>query len=606
MKRKKQTKFNRKKTRKYPNHNKHVKQTKKNERIVVVGTYEKSRNFGFVVPDGKKVETDIFISKKNTMSAKNGYKVVVELTKQPINKKKAEGKIIEVLGDPKKQGIDILCIIKEFEIANRFSNEIRQEVKMIRQTVDPSDIPNRMDFRDINIYTIDGEDAKDLDDAISIQRTQDGNFVLGVHIADVSHYVVEGSKLDKEASARGTSVYLLDKVIPMLPFELSNGICSLNAGQDRFTLSIIMEIDKNGQVINSYISKGIINVKERMSYTDIQKILDKSDKKVMQRYVEDIEAFKQMQELAYILKERRKNQGSLDLDLPETKIILDEQGKPIEVKQYPHCFANEIIEQFMLTANEEIAFTFNELNAPFIYRVHEEPDIEKVKELNKFLFNFGYKVNIDNDKISPKELARILDEIKGKPEEKLISKLILRTLRLAVYEAENKGHFGIASKYYCHFTSPIRRYPDLFIHRVISEYVKNNNKVGPKKRNRWKEQAQRFSEISSTRERNAQLAEREAESMKMAEFMEDKIGELFDGVISSVTSFGVFVELPNTIEGLIRFDDLGKDYYIYDEDNKYLIGRHTKEIFRIGDKIKVKLIKASKDLRRIDFQRVEE
>lgn len=577
---------------------------KPDQRVVVVGTYEKSRNFGFVVPDGKKVDTDIFISKKNTKGARNGQKVLVELTKQPFQNRKAEGKVIEIIGDENQAGIDMLCIIKEFELPEKFPKEVKNELNYIKQKIDKKDIPNRMDFRDLPIYTIDGEDAKDLDDAISIDRTPEGNFLLGVHIADVSYYVPEGSALDKEAIYRGTSVYMLDRVIPMLPFELSNGICSLNAGEERFTISVIMEIDENGKVIASKVTKGIIKVKERMSYTNVQKILDGKDRKVLKRYEEDIEKFKQMEELAQILKERRKKNGSLDLDLPESKIILDEQGKAVEIKQYPNSFANEIIEQFMLTANEEIAETFFNLKAPFIYRVHEVPDLEKVAELNKFLFDFGYQIKVKNDTVSPKEFEKVLQEVKGKQEEKLISKLILRTLRLARYEDENKGHFGIASEYYCHFTSPIRRYPDLFIHRVISEYLNNDNKVGPKKRKRWAEQAKKYAERSSERERLAQTAEREAESMKMAEYMEDKLGEKFEGIISSVTAFGVFVELENTVEGLIRFDNLGDDYYNYDEEHKCLIGEKNKEVFKIGDKIEVEVIEASKALRRVSFKRV--
>ena len=582
------------------------REDKLKERIIIVGTFEKSRNFGFVVPDGKKVETDIFISKNNTKGAKNGEKVLVELTKKPNQNRKAEGKIVEIIGDINKAGVDMLCLIKEFELPEKFPKEVKQEVSLIKQKIDKKEIPYRMDFRDIPIYTIDGEDAKDLDDAISIEKSLDGNFILGVHIADVSHYVREGSFLDKEAIYRGTSIYMLDKVIPMLPFELSNGICSLNAGEDRFTLSIIMEIDEQGKVVASKIYKGIVRVKERMSYADVQKILDKSDEKLLIRYEEDIEKFKQMEILARILKKRRSKNGSLDLELPETKIELDDQGRAINIEQYPSSFANEIIEQFMLTANEEIAQTFEELDAPFIYRTHETPDIEKVEELNKFLYDFGYQIKIENDNTSPIEFANILKQIKGKPEEKLISKLILRTLKLAKYEAENKGHFGIASNYYCHFTSPIRRYPDLFIHRVISEYLKNENKVGPKKRRRFSEQAKEYANRSSERERLAQNAEREAESMKMAEYMENKIGNEYEGIVSSVTSFGVFVELENTVEGLIRFENLGDDHYTYDEERKILIGDHTKEVFKIGDRIKVEVIEASKELRRVSFKKEKE
>ena len=389
----------------------------------------------------KKVDTDVFISKKYTMGARNGQKVLVEITKNPTKDRKTEGKIVEVIGNQDDIGIDMLCIIKEFGLPDEFPKEVKNEVKYINNKIDKKDIPNRKDFRDLDIFTIDGEDAKDLDDAISISENQDGTFTLGVHIADVSYYVKEGSSLDKEAIYRGTSVYMLDRVIPMLPFELSNGICSLNAGEDRFTISIIMDIDENGKVLKSRIYKGIINVRERMSYTNVQKILDGKDKEVLDRYKDYISEFKKMEKLAKILKNRRIADGYLNLDLPETQIILDENGKPLEVKPYETKFANEIIEQFMLTANEEIAETFNSYNAPFIYRVHEIPDLEKLEELNKTLNDFGYSIKVKDDKVSPKEFAKLLKEIKGKDEEKLISKLVLRTLRLAKYEAENKGTF---------------------------------------------------------------------------------------------------------------------------------------------------------------------
>ena len=573
---------------------------------LIVGTFEKSRNFGFVVPDGKKVDTDVFISKKYTMGARNGQKVLVEITKEPTKERKTEGRIIEIIGNQDDIGIDMLCIIKEFGLPDKFPKEVKNEVKFINNKVDKKDIPNRKDFRDLDIFTIDGEDAKDLDDAISISENEDGTFTLGVHIADVSYYVKDGSSLDKEAVYRGTSVYMLDRVIPMLPFELSNGICSLNAGEDRFTISIIMDIDDTGKVIKSKIFKGIINVKERMSYTNVQKILDGQDKKVLNRYKNYIQDFKNMEKLAKILKARRIADGYLNLDLLETQIILDENGKPIDVKPYETKFANEIIEQFMLTANEEIAETFNSYNAPFIYRVHEVPDLEKIEELNKTLYDFGYSIKVKDDKVSPKEFARLLKDIKGKDEEKLISKLVLRTLRLAKYEAENKGHFGIASKYYCHFTSPIRRYPDLFIHRIISSYLDRNSKeiLTPKRVAKFRKQAEEYAKISSERERNAQNAEREAESMKMAEYMEDKIGEQYDAIVSSITSFGMFVELENTIEGLIRFENMDDDYYIYDEEHNKLIGEKKKKEYKIGDKVKVEVVEASKMLRRVSFKMV--
>ena len=426
-----------------------------------------------------------------------------------------------------------------------------------------------------------------------------------MHIADVSYYVREGSLLDKEAQIRGTSVYMLSRVIPMLPKELSNGICSLNAGQDRFTLSCSMEINNKGEVVSAEVYKGIINVTERMNYHDVQKILDKSDEKVLKKYEKYIGNFELMAELAEILKKKRLEQGYLNLDIPESKIDLDENGKVISIGKYETSFSNEIIEQFMLSANETIAEKFYWLEAPFIYRVHEDPDIEKVKELNKFLYNFGLKIRIVNEKIYPKEVSKILEEIKGKEEEKVVSTLILRTLKIARYEAENKGHFGIASKYYCHFTSPIRRYPDLFIHRIISKYLEENYVVSDKFIEDFKQKAIDRARMSSEREKVATKAERDSEDMKKAEFMQDKIGQEYEGIVSSVTQFGIFVELENTVEGLIRFENLGNEYFIYDEDRKRLIGENSNKVYKIGDKVKIRVISANKLLRQIDFEIVE-
>ena len=426
-----------------------------------------------------------------------------------------------------------------------------------------------------------------------------------MHIADVSYYVREGSLLDKEAQIRGTSVYMLSRVIPMLPKELSNGICSLNAGQDRFTLSCSMEINNKGEVVSAEVYKGIINVTERMNYHDVQKILDKSDEKVLKKYEKYIGNFELMAELAEILKKKRLEQGYLNLDIPESKIDLDENGKVISIGKYETSFSNEIIEQFMLSANETIAEKFYWLEAPFIYRVHEDPDIEKVKELNKFLYNFGLKIRIVNEKIYPKEVSKILEEIKGKEEEKVVSTLILRTLKIARYEAENKGHFGIASKYYCHFTSPIRRYPDLFIHRIISKYLEENYVVSDKFIEDFKQKAIDRARMSSEREKVATKAERDSEDMKKAEFMQDKIGQEYEGIVSSVTQFGIFVELENTVEGLIRFENLGNEYFIYDENRKRLIGENSNKVYKIGDKVKIRVVSANKLLRQIDFEIVE-
>jgi len=584
----------------------------------VVGIFKNSRNFGFVIPDNKKViGTDIFISKKDFKKAKNNQKVVVQVTKMPTKDRKAEGKIVEVLGSVNQAGIDMMSLIREYDLPYEFPEAVKHEAENMEEEVSKSEISNRLDLRFEEIFTIDGEDAKDLDDAVQVKKTENGTYILGVHIADVSHYVREDSFLDREAIIRGTSVYMLDRVIPMLPVELSNGICSLNAGKDRLTLSVIMEIDKNGKVISSDIKKGIIKVTERMSYKGVQTVLDNYDKNIneiedentraiVKKYEKYKEHFKQMEELAHILKERREKAGSLSLDIPETKVILDEDGYAIDITKYELCFANEIIEQFMLTANETVAEKFFWLEAPFIYRVHEEPDMEKVTELNKFLFNFGYKVKCSKETVHPTAFEEVLREIKGTKEERIVSNLVLRTLKVARYEAENLGHFGIASKYYCHFTSPIRRYPDLFIHRIISKYIEENYQLSDDEIEKYRGQAEKYAKQSSDREKIAQKVERDSVDLKMAEYMQDKIGNEYDGIISSITSFGVFVELENTVEGLVRFAELGDDYFIYDEDRKTLLGERTKILYKIGDKMRIKVIRADKVSRQIDFEKIDE
>lgn len=578
----------------------------KHEKDTLVGTFQNNKNFGFVVPDDKNFGTDIYISKKNFGKARNNHKVLVKIIKYPQKNKKAEGKIIEVLGNVNEAGVDMLSIIKEHNLPSTFPEPVVDEAKKYGNKIDEKDIQNRRDLREKEIFTIDGEDAKDLDDAVSVEKLENGNYKLNVHIADVSYYVKENSLLDKEALIRGTSIYMLGRVIPMLPRELSNGICSLNAGEDRYTLSCSMEINKQGKVISSEIYKAVIRVTERMSYKDVQKILDGEDEVVLKKYEKYIDEFKLMEELAKILKTRRLENGYLNLDIPETKIELDIEGRAINVGKYETSFANEIVEQFMLTANETIAEKFYWLDAPFIYRVHEEPDMDKVRELNKFLFNYGLKIKISGDHVYPKEFSKILEKIKGKEEERVISTLILRTLKLAKYEDENKGHFGIASKYYCHFTSPIRRYPDLFIHRMISKYLKENYVINQNDYNKYKEEAKDRSKKSSEREKIATEVEREADKMKMAEYMEGKVGEEYEGIVSSIAQFGMFVELENTVEGLIRFEDLGNEYFIYDEGRKRLIGEMTKTEYKIGDKVKIRVKRASKILREIDFELVKE
>ena len=575
----------------------------RHEKDTVVGTFQKSRNFAFVVPDDKNLGTDIFISKANWGKARDKKKVLVQILKYPEKGKNAEGKVIEVLGGINEAGVDMLSLIKQYELPYKFPDEVVAEAKAYGDKIDPSDLPRRRDLRNDIIFTIDGEDAKDLDDAIHVEKLENGNYKLDVHIADVSHYVREKTELDKEAYLRGTSIYMLGRVIPMLPRELSNGICSLNAGEDRYTLSCSMEITPKAKIVSSDIYKGVIRVTERMCYTDVQKILDRSDETVLKRYEKYISYFDLMAELANILKAKRKENGYLNLEIPESKIILDENGVAIDVKKYETYFANEIIEQFMLIANETVAEKFYWLQAPFIYRNHEAPDVDKVKELNKSLYNFGYKIKISKEEIIyPNEFAKILEDVKGKDEEKVVSNIILRTLRVAKYEAENKGHFGIASKYYCHFTSPIRRYPDLFIHRIISKYLDNDYLVNDFWIKKYEKRAEKRAENCSERERVATKVEREAEDIKKAEFMESKIGEEYEGIVSSVTNFGIFVELDNTVEGLIRYEKLGDEYFIYNEEKRQAIGEHTGKVYQIGDKVKIRVANASKLMRQIDFE----
>lgn len=593
------------------------KENQEFEKDKYVGVFQKSKNFGFVVLDDKKIKTDIYISKKNSKKAKNNQKVVVQILKLPEKNKKAEGRILEILGNINQAGVDMMSLIKEYDLPYEFPESVINEAKAIKQEVSKKDIPNRLDLRNKIIFTVDGEDAKDLDDAVSVEKLKNGNYFLNVSIADVSYYVQEKSKLDKEAIIRGTSIYMLDRVIPMLPKELSNGICSLNQKEDRFAITVLMEINSKGEVVSSDIQKSIIKVTRRMSYKEVQTILDvinnEEDKKIFnlkdkEKLLEEckpyFEHFKRMEELANILKQKREKAGSLNLDIPESKITLNEQGVAIKVEKYDMYFANEIIEQFMLTANETVAEKFYWLEAPFIYRVHEVPDEEKIDELNKFLWNLGYKIKGNKDNIHPKAFAEVLEEVKGKPEERVVSNLVLRTLKVARYEAENKGHFGIASKYYCHFTSPIRRYPDLFIHRIISKYLEENYQLKESEIEKYSGQAVKYAQRSSEREKIAQKVERDAESIKKAEYMQSKIGKEYEGIISSITSFGMFVELPNTVEGLIHFEDLGNEYFIYDEERKTLQGEKSKKIYKIGDSIKVCVIFADKLTRKVDFEKI--
>ncbi|SEG08108.1 RNAse R [Caloramator fervidus] len=569
----------------------------------IVGTFEKNKYFGFVVPDDKRIYQDIFISKSNINGAKNGDKVVVEVTKWPEKRRNPEGKIVEVLGNKNKPGIDILAIIKKYNLPEEFPKEVEEYANSIPDEIPEKEIARRRDLRNLKIVTIDGEDAKDLDDAVSIERLPDGRFKLGVHIADVTYYVKEKSPLDKEAFKRGTSVYLVDRVIPMLPKKLSNGVCSLNPRVDRLTLSCVMTIDQNGKVVDYEIFESVIRTCERMTYTDVTKILRDKDEELIKRYEYLYEDFKAMEELCNILNRKRMQRGALDFDFEECKIILDDRGRPIEVKPYERDIANRIIEEFMIVCNETIAEHMFWTGIPFVYRIHEDPDHEKIMHFNEFVHNLGYKVKFAKD-IHPKMLQEVLESAKGKKEQPIIDMLLLRSLKQARYSPDCTGHFGLASKYYCHFTSPIRRYPDLIIHRIIKEHLKG--KIDENRIEKLRTIVEKAAKQSSEMERLADEAERETEDLKKAEYMAERIGEVYTGIISSVTHFGMFVELPNTIEGLVHINNMNDDYYIFDENLYALVGRETRKIYRLGDEVKVKVYKVDVDNRNIDFVLVED
>lgn len=567
-----------------------------NEKIV--GTFEKNRNFGFVVPDDRRLYQDIFVSKDDFGDAKEGHKVVVEITKWPEGRRNPEGKVIEILGHKNDAGTDILSIIRSHNLPEEFPAEVEIQASKIPDEVRQEQISNRRDLRNKIIITIDGEDAKDLDDAVSLEVLENGNYSLGVHIADVSQYVFESSPLDSEALKRGTSVYLVDRVIPMLPKKLSNGICSLNPQVDRLTLSCSMEINEKGNVVKYEIYESIVRTKERMTYGNVNKILEDDNDEIKERYNYLIDTFKDMEKLMNILRKKRKLRGSLDFEFDETKIILDDKGKPIDIRPYERGVSEKIIEEFMIVCNETIAEHMYWKEIPFVYRVHEDPDPEKIQTLNEFIHNFGYRIK-GIDEIHPKALQQVLDKVAGKKEERLINTLLLRSLRKARYDGESIGHFGLASKFCCHFTSPIRRYPDLTIHRIIKEDI--HGKLNATRIRQLKERIPFIAEQSSIRERAAEEAERETEDLKKAEYMRDRIGEEYEGIISGVTAFGMYVQLENTIEGLIHVSNMEDDYYIFDENNHFLIGERKKKIYRIGDMLKIRVLSADIANRNIDF-----
>ena len=572
----------------------------KREVTRVVGLFQENKSFGFVVPDDKKFNQDIFIPKRFFSGAKNDDKVVCEITVWPQENRKPEGKIIEVLGQKGERGVEIDSIIRAHGLPEEFPKKVIDEANHVADQDLRDEIARRLDIRDLNIFTIDGEDAKDLDDAISIEELPNGNYKLGVHIADVTHYVKEKSKLDKEALKRATSVYLVDKVIPMLPKQLSNGVCSLNPFEDKLTLSCFMEIDSEGKVVNSDIAETVINSKARMTYTEVSDILEKDDEKLKQTFAAQVDDFIKAEKLARILMKRRQRRGAIDFDFPEAKIILNGNGEVVDIKHYERRISNKMIEEFMLVANETVAEHFYWLQLPFVYRIHETPSAEKMEDLKKFIATFGYTIKGDMENVHPKEIQGIVEKIKGTKEEESISTIALRSMKQAKYSPQCIGHFGLAAKYYCHFTSPIRRYPDLQIHRIIKEQL--NNKINNKRQEQLAHIVEYASTQSSERERAAELAERDVHDFYKACYMADKVGQEFEGVVSSVTSFGMFVELENTVEGLIRLANMRDDYYIFDQEKYTIIGERTHKTFKIGDTVKIQVENVNVDFREIDFR----
>lgn len=591
----------------------------------VVGYYQKSKGFGFVIPDNQKISKDIFIPQGCDMGAVTGHKVVARIKEFGDANHKPEGVVTEILGHVNDPGTDILSIVRAYGLPEEFPPEVMDEVEEcpdevavpgmtrdeetwdgpygIGDLTSPADwtgdLAGRLDLRGLRTVTIDGEDAKDLDDAVTLCRNGQGGYILGVHIADVSHYVKEGRPLDKEALKRGTSVYLVDRVIPMLPHKLSNGICSLNAGTDRLALSCIMELDDQGNVLDHKIAETVIHVDRRMTYTAVNAIVTDGDEAVMAEYEGFVPMFMLMKEVSDILREKRKKRGAIDFDFPESKIILDAQGKPLEIKPYERNAATKIIEDFMLAANETVAEDYFWQSLPFLYRTHDNPDPEKMKQLGTFIHNFGYFIRLQQGEIHPKELQKLLDKIEGTPEEVLLSRLTLRSMKQAKYTTLCSGHFGLAARYYTHFTSPIRRYPDLQIHRIIKESLKGG--LGDKRAGHYEAILPGVAMQTSALERRAEEAERETDKLKKCEYMSRFIGQEFDGVVSGVTNWGLYVELPNTVEGLVRISELRDDYYIFDEQHYELVGEMTRKTFKLGQPIRVQVASTDRLLRTVDF-----
>lgn len=570
----------------------------------VVGTFSRNHNVTFVIPDNAKFACDIYIPKNGTLDAVDGHKVVVELTDYGDGTKSPEGRVIQILGHQNDPGVDILSIVKSFALPEEFSSEVMRQAASVAESVDSVEIARREDIRHMDTVTIDGEDAKDLDDAITICMKENGEYELGVHIADVSHYVAEHSALDEEAIRRGTSVYLVDRVIPMLPHKLSNGICSLNAGEDRLALSCFMTINTKGQVVSHRIAETVVNVTERMSYTDVNDILTHHKEETCKRYQPLLPMFELMKELALLLRRNRKKKGSIDFDFPECKIKLDEQGHPIDIVPYDRNIATKIIEEFMLAANQTVAEEYFWLEIPFVYRTHEYPELGKIQDLARMTAGFGYHIKVGKEEVHPREIQKLIEEIEGTEEEAFLSRLTLRSMKRAQYTTVNSGHFGLATQYYCHFTSPIRRYPDLQIHRIIKENLHGG--ITKERYAHYEQILPAIAKSSSDRERVADDAEREVDKLKKAEYMEDHIGETFEGIVSGVTSWGVYVELPNTVEGMVRLADMTDDQYDFEEDKYRVTGHYTGKEYRMGQKVQVQVVRVDKLTRTIDFVMMDE
>ncbi|MFD2761455.1 ribonuclease R [Lentibacillus juripiscarius] len=567
----------------------------------VVGTFDDSGSFGFVIADDKRIPNDIFIPKNQTGGAVNGHKVIALITKYPEARMSAEGEIVHILGHKNDPGIDIISIIHKHGIKMDFPEEVLEQAANTPDEIDPAELENRRDLRDKQIVTIDGADAKDLDDAVSVEKLENGHYKLGVYIADVSYYVEENTPIDKEAFERGNSVYLVDRVIPMIPHRLSNGICSLNPQVDRLTLGCEMEIDNKGEVVGHEIFQSVIKTDERMTYTDVNKILVEKDASVHEQYKPLVPMFENMEKLAEILRGKRMGRGAIDFDFKEAEVLVDDSGKPEDVVLRERSVAERLIEEFMLAANETIAEHFHWMDVPFIHRIHQDPDESKLQHFFEFIAGLGYVVKGTANEVHPQALQKVIEEVKGKPEEMIVSKLMLRSMQQAKYDPQSVGHFGLATDFYTHFTSPIRRYPDLIVHRLIRTYL-INKQMDQQTTNHWKERMPEIARHSSETERAAVDAERETDDLKKAEFMEDKIGEEFTGVISSITNFGLFVELENTIEGLVHVSYLTDDYYHYDDRSHAMIGERTGNMYKIGEEVDVRVVKVNLDERVVDFE----